>query len=271
MRNTYSALVTTARTRYAPTPSGYLHEGNAAHLVLTAHLAQEAEASTVLRIDDVDRTRYRFEYLDDVFGVLEWLDLPWSIGPTSPEDMAEWSQAARMPMYRRALDHLVRDEHAYACSCSRSSWQDYHGDECPGGCRSRGTSSDTEDLAWRIHLPGAPDPVIWRRDDLPAYHLASVVDDDFFGVNVVVRGSDLAESTSIQRALSMMLPDSTFHQATVVHHGLVMGPSGGKLSKSAGSGAQPLPRTDAMRTRIQMLADELRTSLTPDRLRSLGS
>lgn len=259
------------RTRYAPTPSGYLHEGNAAHLLVTAELAKEHGALIVLRIDDIDRDRCRPEYLDDVFAVLTWLELPWSIGPTSPEDMAEWSQAARMPMYRRAMDHLVREGHAYACSCSRSSWQDYHGDECPGGCRSRATSSYTDDLAWRIHLPGVPDPVIWRRGDLPAYHLASVVDDDFFGVNLVVRGSDLAESTSIQRALSMMLPDSTFQAATVVHHGLVMGPSGEKLSKSAGSGAQPLPRNDAMRARIQMLAGELRASLTPDRLRSPGS
>lgn len=261
----------TARTRYAPTPSGYLHEGNAAHFVLTANLAQEAGASIVLRIDDADHARYRPEYLDDVFEVLAWLELPWSIGPTSPADMPEWSQTARMTMYRSAMDHLVRVQHAYACSCPRSSWQDYLGDECPGECRSRGASTHADGLAWRIHVPGMPDPVIWRRDDLPAYHLTSVVDDDFFGVNLVVRGNDLAESTLIQRALSMMLPDSTFHEATVVHHGLVMGASGEKMSKSAGSQAQSLTRSDAMRARIQMLAGELQASLTPDRLRSLGS
>jgi glutamyl/glutaminyl-tRNA synthetase len=259
------------RTRYAPTPSGYLHEGNAAHLLLTAELAKEHGALIVLRIDDIDHDRCRPEYLDDAFAVLDWLALPCSIGPSSPADMHEWSQIARMPMYRRAFDSLVDSGRAYACSCSRSSWQDYHGDECPGGCRTSRMSQGVENVAWRMHLTGTPDPVIWRRDDLPAYHLTSVVDDDFFGVNLVVRGSDLAESTHIQRAVSALLPESTFHQAKVLHHGLVMGSSGKKLSKSAGSGAQPLPRTDAMRSRIQLLARELMASLTPDLPRSSGS
>lgn len=256
------------RTRYAPTPSGYLHEGNAAHLLVIAEMAKEYGAVIVLRIDDIDRIRFRPEYLDDVFSVLDWLDLPWSIGPSSPADMPEWSQIARMPLYKRAFDYLVEAGSAYACSCSRSSWQDYHGDECPGGCRTRRMSRDVNDVAWRLHITNIADPVIWRRDGIPAYHLTSVVDDDFLSVNLVIRGNDLAESTSIQRELSRMLPESSFHEATVLHHPLVTGPSGVKLSKSAGSQAQPLPRTESVRSRIQLLAAELRASLIPDRPRS---
>lgn len=259
------------RTRYAPTPSGYLHLGNAVHLSLTATLAQERGADIVLRIDDMDRARYRREYLEDIFDMLLWLDIPWMLGPRHSAEMHEWSQASRLSLYRRAMQELVASGSAYACACSRSQWQDYRGDDCPGSCRTTAGGEQELPVAWRLHLPGSPDPVLWRRDGIPAYHLTSVVDDDHFGVDFVVRGDDLRESTSIQRALSMLLPGSTFHQAVVSHHGLISDSSGAKLSKSAGARAEPLSRTREMRTRIQQMVAELRPTLTTDQPRSLES
>lgn len=254
------------RTRFAPTPSGYLHLGNAAHFVLVHRIALREGAQIALRIDDADRDRFRSVYLSDIFDLLTWLDLSWDVGPTSPADMAQWSQITRLSNYREALNSLIDAQVAYRCECSRIDWLDYRGDECPRRCRSVGV--DAGDAAWRLALPGVDDPIIWRRDDTPAYHLASVVDDDHFGVDLVIRGSDLRESSEIQRALSRHLPNSAFTGAVLLHHDLAVDGSGSKLSKSAGHGAAPLPRTEAVRREILDLAARLEASITPDRLRS---
>lgn len=259
------------RTRYAPTPSGYLHRGNAAHLLLVASLAAKAEAEVVLRIDDADAARYRQEYLQDIFDVLNWLNLPWDVGPRSVADISEWTQGSRLHHYRQARDALVETGQVYACECTRSDWQGYQGSECPGDCRARGVVEVADKTAWRVHLEGVTDPVIWRRDNVPAYHLTSVVDDDLFSVDFVVRGEDLRESTHIQRQLSDLLPDSSFHAAQVIHHPLISDPSGAKLSKSAGSQARPIERTNEVRAQITLLAEELAAGTTPAQPRSPGS
>jgi len=103
---------------------------------------------------------------------------------------------------------------------------------------------------------------VWRREDLPAYQLASVVDDDRLGVTLVVRGADLAESTEIQRRISTALPSSSFHEAEVIHHPLVTGSDGAKLAKSAGSNAAPLQLTSYLREQVHRLAEEFRETMT---------
>lgn len=256
------------RTRYAPTPSGYLHLGNAAHLVLVSSIARERDAHIHLRIDDVDAHRFRHEYLADIFDLLDWLALPWDTGPRSTTDMAQWSQQTRRISYERALDLLVETGRAYTCVCSRTQWAGYAGDECPGGCRSMGRPFTAGETTWRIHLPGHRDPIVWRRDDLPAYHLTSIVDDDAQSVDLAVRGQDLAESTVIQRRISALMPGSTFHTAHVLHHPLILDSSGTKMSKSAGSQGEPLPRTGEFRQRILDLAEQLAQQVTPDPTRS---
>ncbi|MHB1211957.1 MAG: glutamate--tRNA ligase family protein, partial [Candidatus Nanopelagicales bacterium] len=96
------------RTRFAPTPSGYLHEGNAVNAVLTSWLAQQVGADIALRIDDVDATRFRREFIDDILAVLAWLDVPWSLGPrTAAEFDDHHSQRARTARYREELDAAV--------------------------------------------------------------------------------------------------------------------------------------------------------------------
>ena len=259
------------RTRYAPTPSGYLHPGNAAHLLLVASLAAQVDAEVVLRIDDADAARYRQEYLQDIFDVLDWLDLPWDVGPRSMADISDWTQASRLHHYRQARDALVETGQVYACECTRSDWQGYQGKECPGDCRARGLVEVADTTALRMHLAGVSDPVIWRRDDVPAYHLASVVDDDLFSVDFVVRGEDLRESTHIQREISAVLAGSTFGSARVLHHPLICDSSGAKLSKSAGSQARPMERTPQLREEIEALAEQLEAGITPVPPRSSGS
>ena len=78
-------------TRYAPTPSGFCHQGNLVNFATTAALAEIVGAQIVLRIDDDDAQRMRQAYVNDIFDSLRWLDLPWSVGPRSPSELPEWS------------------------------------------------------------------------------------------------------------------------------------------------------------------------------------
>lgn len=272
---TYSEEV---RTRYAPTPSGYLHQGNAAHFLVVSRVASERGADTVLRIDDMDDGRFREDYLHDIFDLLGWLDLRWQLGPRSAGDMTAWRQATRLDRYQEAFTALNDKGLIYACECSRTEWRTHTGHSCPRNCRARGVQA--REASFRLHLAslsrqdelaGITDPVIWRRDDLPAYHLTSVVDDDLWGIDLVVRGADLRESTAVQLALSASLPASQFRHATVLHHDVIADAHGSKLSKSSGSGAEPLARTDQVKAEILELADELYESLVSYRPRSSGN
>jgi glutamyl/glutaminyl-tRNA synthetase len=263
---TYSEAV---RTRYAPTPSGYLHEGNAAHFLVVARLAHERGGDIALRIDDIDAARFRGEYLMDIFDLLEWLELPWSFGPRVTSDLEVWSQSTRLDRYREAFAVLRADHRVYACECSRAEWTGHSGSSCPRDCRARKVHAGN--VSFRLHVPtlGAiADPVIWRRDDLPAYHLASVVDDDLWGIDFVVRGADLRDSTATQLALSELLPGSQFRHATVLHHDLALDDQGSKMSKSSGRLAAPLERTDRTRSTIVGLADRLYETLVNYRPRN---
>lgn len=250
-------------TRYAPTPSGYLHLGNAANAVLVARLAQREGGSVVLRIDDVDADRSRQAYVDDINGLLDWLEI--AVTRTV-------LQSERLVRHREVLDAATALE-AYACACSRREVRGPATGGCPGGCRTAGLPWDTAGTALRVVVPEGTvvdvdgvrvpldrvmgDFVVWRRDDLPAYQLASVVDDVDLGMTHVVRGVDLLESTAAQRFLARGLGLPEFDEVSVIHHGLVSGPDGAKLSKSQVERGQPLPRTDEVRGAIIRVADEL--------------
>lgn len=244
-------------TRYAPTPSGFLHAGNLVNIALTAELAQRKDATIVLRIDDADTHRVRRAYIDDVFAALHWLDVPWHVGPTSAGEMSSWSQQARRSEHRAAAQELLDRGAAYVCECSRAEWSDYTGDDCPRRCERRGLALTPGSTALRFAEEGLRHVVLWRREDEPSYHLASVVDDDLFGVDFVVRGADLEESSGIQRSISRALPGSGFHLAEVVHHRLLTDDGGRKLSKSAGSNATPPERTPAFRDHVYSLTQRL--------------
>jgi len=250
-------------TRYAPTPSGFLHVGNLVNIALTARLAERNDASIVLRIDDADTARVRQAYLDDIFAALGWLDVPWHIGPRGVADLPKWSQHTRHDQYRSAAWQLREVGAAYVCECSRAEWTNwaqgsqYTGSDCPRGCSERNLHPTPGRNALRFAQPGLRHVVLWRREDGPSYHLASIVDDDFFAVDFVVRGADLEESTQIQRAISRALPGSRFHEAHVIHHRLLTDEAGRKLSKSAGHGAQAPERTAELRREVDSWVETL--------------
>ena len=241
-------------TRFAPSPSGRLHLGHAYSAAIGHARARETGGKFRLRIEDLDQTRCRPEFVDGIYEDLRWLGLDW--------DEPVLVQSQRTTVYQAALDNLRSQGLAYACFCTRAdialSLTAPHGDAAatyPGTCR--GLPDDPERRAtmphsWRLdsakalELAGRPswveddgqrftssiadfDDAILARKDAPAsYHLSCVIDDAESGVTMVVRGADLRASTPIQRLLQQLLglPEPSY-----LHHPLVVHQDGRRLAK----------------------------------------
>ncbi|MCW5922112.1 MAG: hypothetical protein KIS77_07215 [Saprospiraceae bacterium] len=236
------------RLRLAPTPSGFLHIGNALNFALNWLVARLHGGHILLRIDDLDAERKRPEYVVDVFESLEWLGLDWDEGPGDLRVAIEgllqdfeknWSQHRRLPLYFSLLERLRDTGLLFACRKSRRDLAPFGGDY-PPEFREQGLSLDAPDVAWRIKTPPGfplPDFVVRRRDGLPAYQLASLVDDIHFGITHVIRGADLETSTQAQLFLASCLEETNFLKIEFLHHPLIADDAGEKLSKSAGASA----------------------------------
>ena len=239
-------------TRMAPTPSGFLHVGNLLSFAITSAMAKKANAKVLLRIDDLDQARANDKYVQDIFDTLNYLEVPWDHGPKDVQDFRDnWSQANRMGSYHDALTRLCHKGLVFACTCSRQQVKNLQ----PCTCLGRHIPLDTENAAWRLitgtnkleirnydgpitHAALPPEMqnfVIRRRDGIPAYQLASVVDDLHYNIDLIVRGQDLWSSTIAQHELALALGESRFGRIKFYHHPLLLEESGRKLSKSAGS------------------------------------
>jgi len=254
------------RTRYAPTPSGFLHRGNVTNFLLAWALARSRDGEILLRIDDLDAPRVRPAYLADVFSTLRRFQLDYDLGPSDETDLADgWSQRHRLETYALYLERLRATGLVYACDCSRRQIRERSTNGLyPGTCRHRGMPLDQPGLAWRIRVdeqcavsppeafkrPVAPvqlaaemgDFVVRKKDGTPAYQLASLVDDLEFGVTELVRGRDLLASTAAQLFLAETLGEVEWrNRVRCYHHPLLTEVNGEKLSKSAGAAAVNQP------------------------------
>ena len=237
-------------TRIAPTPSGFLHEGNRLNFRVTADLAKSLGAALALRIDDADATRYRREYAEDIFATLHDMGIAWTVGPSDVDDFEQhWSQRAKTEFYREQLHEAIASGlPVYACACSRAQQAGPASGGCAGGCRSRSLALEPGRTALRVAIDvdtevtmgeevvplgeAMGDFVIWRRDDLPAYQLVSVLEDRDLGVTHIVRGHDLLSSSAAQVHLAQWTGAPNVAEAFYVHHELVTDSAGAKLSKS---------------------------------------
>lgn len=241
------------KTRLAPTPSGFLHLGNVLSFAITVALAQENGAKILLRIDDLDQARADKKYIQDIFDTLEFLEIPWDEGPRDIKEFeSAYSQLYRLDMYNEALKKLSDNGLVFACTCSRKQVNENHSCEC----LSKNIPLNTRDASWRliirdnteleaknytdeiIHasLPAEMQNfVVKKKDGFPSYQLASVMDDLFYGIDLVVRGEDLWPSTLAQHELASVLGQNDFTDITFYHHPLLTELSGKKLSKSAGA------------------------------------
>ena len=191
--------------------------------------------------------------MQDIFDTLDFLEIPYDEGPRNLKEYEqEWSQVHRMEMYREALGQLKESKSVFACTCSRSQLQGHAG--YPGNCYDGNMPLDHEGACWRfktdrfaqwpIHtldgvvteaLPAdVHDFIVRKKDGYPAYQLASVCDDQLFGVDLIVRGLDLWASTLAQMELASRLKLDAYTNSTFYHHPLLSAANGMKLSKSAG-------------------------------------
>ena len=246
------------KTRLAPTPSGYLHLGNILSFVLTAGMARKYGAGILLRIDDMDHERMRMEYLEDIFDTLQFLEIPWDEGPRSAEEhLATFSQKHRTHIYREGLHQLQAKKMVFACSCSRSTLEQAADPyRYPGTCRDQNIPLEASNIQWRLktnndaiiemhdvlkghvstQLPASMDYFqVRKKNGDPSYQLCSLMDDLHFGVDLIVRGEDLLDSSLAQLRLARLLEAPSFLSAHFLHHPLLMNESHEKLSKSAGS------------------------------------
>lgn len=249
-------------TRIAPTPSGWLHRGNAFSFAISHQLVQSHGGSLLLRIDDLDAPRIRPEYIQDVFDTLRWMGIAWQYGPHGIHEFQQsFSQHHRLSLYKQIIQQLIHTGRVYACTCSRKeiALQGSHG-TYPGTCRYKKLPLTTPGAALRLRMDEAALPVtfydhfaaqelaihlqvamgdfvIQRKDGLPAYQIASVADDVHFGINTIVRGADLLASTAAQLYIAGLLELTAFLNIRFWHHPLLTDEHGSKLSKSAGSAA----------------------------------
>jgi glutamyl/glutaminyl-tRNA synthetase len=246
------------KTRIAPTPSGFLHLGNILSFAITAAIARQSGAKILLRIDDLDQARVEKRYIQDIFDTLNFLEIPWDEGPGNIKEFEDsYSQLHRMHAYHEALKQLSENSLVFACTCSRRQMNNGDQDNTrPCNCLSRKLSLDKEDACWRLitgnnaapavknyiggiiqaALPPEMDNfIVKKKDGFPSYQLASVIDDLFYGVDLVVRGEDLWPSTLAQHQLALALEKNNFNQIAFYHHLLLAETAGKKLSKSAGA------------------------------------
>jgi glutamyl/glutaminyl-tRNA synthetase len=244
-------------TRFAPSPTGYLHLGHVANAVWVWGVARALRGRVLLRLEDHDRGRCRPEYEAALLDDLDWLGLVPDAGPT-----AEF-RGGRSPLrqsdagehYAAALERLGGD--VFACACSRKDLAQAAGDRFNEETRYTGRCRDLglERLPGRgLRLRIAPGGECFRdarlgpqeqfperqcgdlllRDRLGrwTYQFAVVVDDLRHGVDLVVRGEDLLDSTGRQILLGRRLGRGT--APVFLHHPLIRKPGGEKLSKSSG-------------------------------------
>lgn len=265
------------RSRIAPTPSGFLHEGNLANMVLTHRWASAVGAELHLRIDNIDADRVRAEYVDDILETMAWLGLAYERGPRSPVEAAA-DRERRIDVARERLHEAQqRGLAVYACVCSRAQVGSVARGGCSAGCRERDLPYRAGETALRVVVPEdatmevdghhinlahqVGDFVIWRRDDLPAYQWTSVVDDTEAAMTHILRGEDLRNSTAAQLFLAQHLPSRSFLEADIRHHSLMTTPDGVKLSKSQLGRSHGLDRNEELRERISDLAESLGRAL----------
>jgi glutamyl/glutaminyl-tRNA synthetase len=224
--------------RLAPSPTGLLHLGHAATFWQACQRAREQSGTLLFRNDDLDPHRSRTEFVTAMIEDLHWLGITWQDPIINQSD--------RLLLYREAFEKLTASGQIYACTCSRKDLtrlaQAPHEDDeaepiYDNRCRPNLTTTTTPlpNVAYRFRVPDAEpitftdqnlgpqlfiagqdfgDFVLWSRDGIPSYQLATVVDDAAMHITEVVRGRDLLKSTArqilLQRALNLTAP-TYFH------------------------------------------------------------
>ena len=254
------------RGRFAPSPSGRMHLGNAWTALLAWLDIRKLGGTMVLRIEDLDPDRCRPQFAEGLIEDLQWLGLDWDEGPDRPGVAASYKQSERSDLYQAAFESLAQRGLVYPCFCSRAELRSvasapHAGEAEPvysGRCAGLSTTEQAEKLslrrqaAYRLRVGEAEisftdqlfgpqiqklsqscgDFVIRRSDGVYAYQLAVVVDDAAMKIDRVLRGADLLSSTPRQIYLWQLLG---YLPPTFIHAPLLLAADGSRLSKRQGS------------------------------------
>ena len=253
------------RGRLAPSPTGFLHLGHAATFWTAHERAAARSGALILRVEDLDRERCKAEFAAALIEDLRWFGLRWDEGPDVGGQHAPYRQRERMPRYRAAWRQLAGQGAIYPCRCTRRDAARALAAPHPGEeeavtvdpCRPAHPvalpDTPSAGINWRFRVPDGEsirfydgragpqqfvagrdfgDFIVWRKEDLPAYQLAVVVDDAAMAITEVVRGADLLLSTAEQILLYDALgltPPHFYHCPLVVDSG------GQRLAKRSGA------------------------------------
>jgi glutamyl/glutaminyl-tRNA synthetase len=271
------------RGRLAPSPTGLLHLGHAATFWTACQRARHTNGTLILRNENLDPQRSKPQYIRAFIEDLNWIGITWQEGPDIGGPFAPYSQSERHSFYVDAWRRLRDSGYIYPCTCSRKDLSEsasapHDSDDEPiysGRCRHRVSEAQQYQtpagVNWRFRVPdGEPiaftdlhvgeqsfigghdfgDFLIWRRDNVPAYQLAVVVDDAAMQISEVVRGADLLRSTARQILLARALD---YVSPAWYHCDLLRDEHGQRLAK----------RTNALSLRY--LREE---GLTPDQVQA---
>ena len=254
------------RVRFAPSPTGHLHVGNARTALFNWLLARGSGGTFILRIEDTDVERSTHESELGIRRDLEWLGLDWDEGPDSGGGHGPYRQSERLHLYQSYAKELLSADAAYYCFCSvakleadrQQALAESRVAQYAGTCRrvSREQAAariaagerpairfrvpEDRDVAFvdlvrgdvRFHTSVIGDPVIVRADGRPAYNFAVVVDDALMEITHVIRGEDHISNTPRQLLLYEAMG---FTPPAFAHLALVMGPDHSPLSKRHGA------------------------------------
>ncbi|MEN8153405.1 MAG: glutamate--tRNA ligase [Acidobacteriota bacterium] len=254
------------RVRFAPSPTGFIHVGNARTAVFNYLYSKKNNGKFILRIEDTDLERSKKEYEDNLIKDLEWLGLEWDEGPVKGGDTGPYRQSERNVYYDKYKEQLIESGKAYYCFCSVEELEKEKTEAkakgeniiYSGKCRdldpeeSKKRVKNGEKASVRFRAPKGKtisfndlvrddvsfesdligDMIIVRSNGIPAYNFAVVIDDFLMKIDMVIRGEDHLSNTFKQVLLFNALD---FQTPGFAHLSMVMGEDSTKLSKRHGS------------------------------------
>lgn len=254
------------RTRFAPSPTGFLHIGGIRTALFSFLFARHNNGDFILRIEDTDRSRFVQGAVEDIIASLKWLGISWDEGPDIGGKHGPYRQSERKDIYRSMAFELIKQGRAYKCFCTRERLKALRENQNKPGkstgydkhCRKltadeiAGHEKTGDPFVVRLKIPGAgqtafddairgkittpndiiDDTILLKSDGLPTYHLANVADDHLMEITHVIRGEEWISSTPIHVILYNAFEWS---QPVFSHVPVILAEGGGKLSKRHGA------------------------------------
>jgi len=253
------------RVRFAPSPTGELHVGNARTALFNWLYARHHKGALILRIEDTDTARSDVSYQNSLYEDLKWLGLDWDEGPIKGGLYGPYRQSERLQIYDRYLIDLIQKNLVYPCYCTEDELEEERqrlilSKRMPrymGKCRNLTEEERKEKKRqgrehsfrfkikpqiiefddeirgmMRFDSESIGDFIIMRSNGMPAYNFAAVIDDHLMNITHVIRGEDHLSNTALQ---IMLYQAFDFTPPAFAHHSLIFGKDHVKLSKRHGA------------------------------------